>query len=66
MGKASLLLDAFMKMKNKWQTQNVWNIKNKSHIYLNKNIHTVYNGYGLHTAKQNDNSWSTKIGAEAI
>lgn len=22
--------------------------KNKNHIYLNKNIHTVYNEYGLH------------------
>lgn len=29
--------------------------KNKSHIYLNKSIHTVYNEYGLHrTVKQND------------
>lgn len=36
--------------------------KNKNHIYLNKNIHTVYNEYGLHrTIKQNDISSNTNI-----
>ena len=48
-------------LKNVYQGEKDRNIKNKNHIYLNKNIHTVYNEYGLHRIKQNDISSNANI-----